>query len=534
VVRLASRPVYAVSVPLSTFTAECSVSPGQLVLAAENWELGATATVPAVDDAIADGDMDCLVQTGTTTSDDDQYNLRNPADVAVTVEDDDEVGILVSPTSLTVSEPNGSDTFHIRLNSQPVYSVYVPLSAVGECSISRSYVWLTASNWSTGYDITVTAIDDLVADGTTTCMVELGPSRSDDGQYDGYEIDSVTVAVEDDDQVGVVVTPTSLTVREPDGVGISTFSLTSEPTATVTIGLTPSNGECSPSPTSVVLGASNWWTGVAVSIRAVDDDEMDDTQTCVVGTSPTSSAAPQYNGLVVQDITVTVQDDERWQQCYLPLTLVRWPPLPGVPTLYPITNPDGIGTYTVAWSAAERAETYILEEASVSTFATARQVYSGPATSHPISGRGAARYYYRVKAMTEWAYGGWSNVQQVDVLWEAEPNNEALSEANGPLVSRLTYYGTFPGVDDIQDYYYFDMPTARSVVVDLTNIPAGRDYNLLLRDASLTQIGYKGTTGNANEHLTTDSLPPGRYYIQVYRYSGVGSTEPYNLRVIYQ
>jgi hypothetical protein len=101
-------------------------------------------------------------------------------------------------------------------------------------------------------------------------------------------------------------------------------------------------------------------------------------------------------------------------------------------------------------------------------------------------------------------------------------------------VSGLTYRGTFPGVDDIKDYYYFDLSAERSVVLDLTNIPSGRDYNLILRNAGLDEVGYAGTPGNVNEHIETGILAPGRYYIQVYRYSGDGSTQPYNVRVIYQ
>ncbi len=646
VVRLASQPEAQVFVPLATSNDQCSVSPAELVLNAGNWNAGATATVTAVDDAIADGVLDCLVQTGLTTSTDDNYAGRNPADVTVTVQDDDQVGIVVSPPSLTISEPDGSGTFRVRLSSQPKHSVYVPLSTTGgECSISRAYLWLTSLNWSSGLVITVTAIDDSVVDGDRICLVEVGPLSSDDGNYNGLEVDAMTVTVQDDDQVGIFVAPTSLvvsepsgsatfnlrlasqptadvsvplaasnnqcsvtpatavlnaanwdrgatatvaavneaiadgdrickietgptssadgnhhgldladvfvtvedddrvgvlvaptnlTVREPDGRGSAIISLTSEPTATVSIGLAPSNSECDAWPRTVTLGAANWQVGVTVSIVAQDDDLVDGSQVCVVQSSLTSSIASQYDGLEVDDITVTVHDNDRIWLSYLPLTIRGWPPLPGVPVLYPVANPDGVGTYTVAWSAAERAETYVLEEATVSTFAMARQVYSGPATSLFISGRGAARYYYRVKAMTEWAYGGWSNVQQVDVLWEAEPNNEALSEANGPLVSGLTYRGTFPGVDDIQDYYYFDLPAARSVVVDLTNIPTGRNYNLIVRNGNLDEVGYEGTPGNVDEHLEIPILAPGRYYIQVYRYSGPGSTQPYNLRVIYQ
>ncbi|NLF14882.1 MAG: hypothetical protein GX597_24085, partial [Anaerolineaceae bacterium] len=105
---LTGVPTESVSISLAATTAECLVSPAVVVLDAGNWELGATATVTAVDDAIADGDMDCTIQTGTTTSADGNYDGLEVDDVVVTVKDDDEVGILVVPTSLTVGEPSGS------------------------------------------------------------------------------------------------------------------------------------------------------------------------------------------------------------------------------------------------------------------------------------------------------------------------------------------------------------------------------------------------------------------------------------------
>ena len=147
-----------------------------------------------------------------------------------------------------------------------------------------------------------------------------------------------------------------------------------------------------------------------------------------------------------------------------------------------------------------------------------------------MSGRGAARYYYRVKAHNVWAVSDWSNVRQVDVLWELEPNDEAPEQVNGPIMPNLVYYGTFPNGDDVDDYYFFDLPTARRVNVWLTNIPSDQNYDLILRDASLTVKGYSGNLSNSGEYIRTeDILPAGRYYIQVFHRSTGGSTQPYHL-----
>ena len=152
----------------------------------------------------------------------------------------------------------------------------------------------------------------------------------------------------------------------------------------------------------------------------------------------------------------------------------------------------------VRWSAAAGADVYVLEEAKDNAFAVSAEVYVGPATSYEISGRGAARYYYRVKARNSWGSSAWSNVEWTDVLWEAEPNDQALSQANGPIVSSLTYFGTFTDATDIQDYFYFDLLTGGYIELWLDHIPPGQDYNLYLRDADLSVVKDSAEGGNSS------------------------------------
>ncbi len=218
---------------------------------------------------------------------------------------------------------------------------------------------------------------------------------------------------------------------------------------------------------------------------------------------------------------------------YLPLVVRGWPPIPDTPVLNAISNSDGDGNYTVSWSTASQATSYVLQEARNSEFADADEIYSGASTSHAVSDSGAARYYYRVKARNSWGDSGWSNVEWVDVLWEREPN-DASAQANGPIVSGLTYHGTFPGSTDPKDYFYFDLPAAHTVELWLKNIPAGHNYDLTLRNANEDEVKHSGELGNANEHILTGVLPAGRYYIQVFNASQTGSTQPYHLRVLYE
>ncbi len=199
-----------------------------------------------------------------------------------------------------------------------------------------------------------------------------------------------------------------------------------------------------------------------------------------------------------------------------------------------ISPPGDNADCTVSWNAAYLTETYVLQEATDSDFSDATVIYTGAATSHIVASRGIARYYYRIKAHNSWGDSGWSNVQSVDVFWEAEPNEDALTQANGPVVSGLIYYGVFPGAADLKDYFYFDLPAAHTVELWLTNIQAGHNYDLTLRDANTDTVQHSGELGNADEHILTGVLLSGRYYIHVSNASGTGSTQPYHLRVVYQ
>jgi hypothetical protein len=114
---------------------------------------------------------------------------------------------------------------------------------------------------------------------------------------------------------------------------------------------------------------------------------------------------------------------------------------------------------------------------------------------------------------------------------EQEPNGTP-AQASGPMVSNTTYYGAMP-VGDVNDYFYFDLSTSGDAELWLTNIPGGCDYDLVLRDAALAQVGYSGNVGSADEHITTSALPPDRYYVQIYHRSAAGSSEQYHLKVVY-
>lgn len=144
-------------------------------------------------------------------------------------------------------------------------------------------------------------------------------------------------------------------------------------------------------------------------------------------------------------------------EVYLPLVMNHWPPIPDIPVLNPINNPDGGGNYSVSWSVAYLADMYILEEDDNAAFSSPTQRYSGSGTSWNATGKSTGTYYYRVKASNAWGDSSWSNVRQITVsppsvesYVKNDTGNTLCYEVIGTGIgqkcfsSGTHYYGKFP------------------------------------------------------------------------------------------
>jgi hypothetical protein len=113
---------------------------------------------------------------------------------------------------------------------------------------------------------------------------------------------------------------------------------------------------------------------------------------------------------------VTGQDFSGWDICTLALPIVmnNWPPLPGTPTLNPIT-PHGHESYDLSWTTPANATSYTLQEDVNTAFLSPTTVYSGIWTSWSASGKAPGTYCYRVRAWNQYGVSPWSNVRCVTI-----------------------------------------------------------------------------------------------------------------------
>ena len=130
--------------------------------------------------------------------------------------------------------------------------------------------------------------------------------------------------------------------------------------------------------------------------------------------TPLINAISVYDGAGKVFAAVPVTVAVSWPHVYLPVTFRNAGP-PPAPVLNSISNPGGVGSYTVSWSAATGATTYTLVEDDSASFTSPTTIYSGSGTSKSVGGRAMGTYYYRVKASNFFGDSAWSNVESVVV-----------------------------------------------------------------------------------------------------------------------
>jgi Calx-beta domain len=313
---LASQPLADVTVAVSSSDlTEGTVDHDQLVFTALNWNAPQTVMVTGVDDPLDDGDQTYTIALAPATSDDPTYDGIDPTDVTVTNVDDEAPGFVVTPMSgLITSEAGASDSFTVVLISAPTAPVTVQVSSSdpGEGTPFPTSLTFTPADWFMPQTVTVTGVDDAIADGPQLYHILLEPAVSTDPAYDGFDPPDVSVTNTDNDSPGITVTPTSgLLVSELGDTATFTIVLNSEPTADVTIPLSSSDlTEGRVSPASVTLTATDWFMPHTVTVTGVDDSIADGNQVFAIITGNASSVDPRYNGLNAPNVQVTNLDND--------------------------------------------------------------------------------------------------------------------------------------------------------------------------------------------------------------------------------
>jgi hypothetical protein len=224
-------------------------------------------------------------------------------------------GVVVNPTSgLVTSESGGTATFTVALASPPTANVTIGVASdtPTEGTASPASLTFTPDNWRTAQTVTVTGVDDQVADGPRIYNVVTSPATSQDPRYMGLDPDDVEVTNLDNDP-GVSFDGADDIVTSESGT-TATFraSLNAAPTASVTMTLASSDAsEGTVSPAQLTFTTSNWNVPQTVTVTGVDDAIVDGTQTYTIVTGTLTSTDPRYGGQNPPDIQARNLDDDQ-------------------------------------------------------------------------------------------------------------------------------------------------------------------------------------------------------------------------------
>jgi len=299
---------------LSLDTTEITVTPTTLTFTPSNWDTEQTVVLTGVNDSIQDGNQAVTIDLGVATSSDSEYNTLPVGSVDAVNVDDDIAGLTVFPLSgLTTTEAGGTASFTVVLNTQPTANVVFPVVSnnTTEGVISVSSLTFTPANWNVPQTVTITGVDDLIADGNILYTVNLQPSTSADPNYNGLSQPNISVTNMDDDTAGFTITNTNLTTSESGTSSTFFVVLNSQPTADVVIPLTNGNPtEGSLNKASLTFTPTSWNIQQSVTVTGVDDSALDGHITYQITVGAPVSTDMAYATLSPSSVTVTNMDND--------------------------------------------------------------------------------------------------------------------------------------------------------------------------------------------------------------------------------
>ncbi len=304
--------------------AAATVSPTALTFTSSNWNMAQAVTVTGVDDRVDQTGSRSATITHSTLSTDPKYNGLIIPSLTVTVEDNDTSELVVTefgtPPDTSVTEESGAgntDTYTVKLASQPSASVSIAItsSRTTVATVSPSSLTFSTSNWNTAQTVAVTGVDDRVDQTGNRNATITHTATSTDSKYNSLST-NVIVTLVDNDTAGATIIQSSgsTSVNEASGPNrTDTYMavLDTLPSASVEITVaSDATGIATVNPATLTFTTSDWNTGQTVTVTGVDDhvDQSGNRNATITHTA--TSGDPKYNGVNIDDVTVTLLDDD--------------------------------------------------------------------------------------------------------------------------------------------------------------------------------------------------------------------------------
>ena len=261
----------------------------------ENWGTAQTVKVKAAED-------DQSVTTTRTT--------RPPR----THHENDEVGVTINPTTLTVTEGDATGaSYTVVLTTQPAGDVTVTISGHAGTDLTLSGTGLsndnkltfTTDNWRTVQTVTVKAAEDHDATQDPDVTLAHAISSTTDTDYDALANQDLTVTVTDDDGLVTIAADTTPITEGASAAFTLTRQGNTSTALTVNVAVSQQGDYISgTAPTTVSFGAGNATASLSV---ATVDDRVDEDNGSITATLQSGTG---YTAGTQGSAAVTVEDND--------------------------------------------------------------------------------------------------------------------------------------------------------------------------------------------------------------------------------
>lgn len=286
---------------------QVGITPGELRFDSSNWNQLQVFTVVANDDFHVER-IQTITLTHQLITDAPEYTDYLTPGVVVSILDNDVAQVNLSHSKISLTEGGSSFFYEISLTSRPYGSVNIAIETDTEVAASSNLVAFTPENWNSPQRVSLQAQDDARAEGNHESIVHHRVISSD-ADYAGVDVADLNVLITDNDLAMVPLSRTSMTLTEGD-TAYYEAALASEPLypVTVTLILSPSN-QLSIDVSQLTFNASNWRNAQKITIQALDDQLIEHTHSAIVSHS-VESLDSQYSGIFVQNLAVTIIDND--------------------------------------------------------------------------------------------------------------------------------------------------------------------------------------------------------------------------------
>lgn len=315
---LTTQPTADVTVDIfSGVDGQVTVNPAALTFAPEDWDTPQLITVTAVDDDVDESAPDethSAIISHSVKSSDPQYNSGQAGRISINITDNDTTGVLVTSLTVQTTEDGDTDTYTLVLNSSPTKLMRVRvLFEEAQVNVTPSVIAFDHNNWDELQTVTVSAVDDDWAEGDHESVLRHETS-SDDPHYNAQPVEQVEVEIEDNNQAGLAVWPTEVTVAEGGFTDSYSVTLTSQPVAAVTVEVLTTE-QVNADALSLTFVPELWDESQVVTLSAVDDDldesTMDSIEHKTTVVHKVNSTDAIYDGIPGVDVDVTILDNDR-------------------------------------------------------------------------------------------------------------------------------------------------------------------------------------------------------------------------------